>query len=257
AVPASPGATPGKVRRGGETRTNLRSRRRSSPRPPLPQSVRRSPALRPARAAGMPRARSTTRTRTPVERRPPRRFPAAGRRRREAERCACSRPARSSAGGSLRETLRLLRVRLLRANRLRERIRRRSRSTRRRPRPPPTRTSPRRRRQQRREEGKTSGAGSPGTARAARLNPERLGAAVREDPNELLLEKVVRGADIFRDPFVVHLTAAVDIFLEPLVQVAALAAFEHRALVVELDLRHQEAGESPRFFAPFVADRQG
>ena len=52
------------------------------------------------------------------------------------------------------------------------------------------------------------------------LQAEDLGVAVGEDPHQLVVEVVRRLADVVGDPLVVHLAAAVDVFLQPLVQVA-------------------------------------
>ncbi len=75
---------------------------------------------------------------------------------------------------------------------------------------------------------------------------ERLGAPVREDPHELVLEEVVLAADVLRRALVVDLPAAFDVVLEALVEIARGAPLVDLLLVVELDLRDEESREAAR-----------
>src|SRR5690349_24706517 len=82
--------------------------------------------------------------------------------------------------------------------------------------------------------------------------PERFGAAVREDSHQLFLEEVRLRAHVGRDALVVHLPAPVDVLAQALVEVAALPALEHRALVVELDLGDEQPREAARLLVALV-----
>src|SRR5712691_3132737 len=73
-----------------------------------------------------------------------------------------------------------------------------------------------------------------------RLQSERAGVAVGENANELVVEVVRRLANVFRNSFVVHLSAAVDVFLQPFVKVLVLPSLLDLSFVVQLDLRDQQ-----------------
>src|SRR5437016_5481211 len=75
------------------------------------------------------------------------------------------------------------------------------------------------------------------------LKAERSGVAVREDAHELVVKVVRRLPDVLTDALVVHLAAAVDVFLQPLVEILVLAALIDLRLVVELDLGDEEPCE--------------
>src|SRR5262249_12001870 len=88
-----------------------------------------------------------------------------------------------------------------------------------------------------------------------RSEAQRLGPAIGEDLDQLLVEEVGSGSNVLRNPLVVHLTAAIDVVAQALVEVPVLAALEDRALVVELDLRDEQPRETPRLIAALVARR--
>src|SRR5207247_8677064 len=65
-----------------------------------------------------------------------------------------------------------------------------------------------------------------------------------EDPDQLVVEVVGGVADVAGHTVSVHLTAAFDVFLQPLVDVLVPPPLVHLRLVVELDLADHEAGEA-------------
>ena len=68
---------------------------------------------------------------------------------------------------------------------------------------------------------------------------------------------IVTGSDRRRDPLVVHLTRAIDVFTKSIVDVALVTALADLLFVVELDLGNQQPGEAPRVVvqtAFFVTD---
>src|SRR5439155_8173047 len=73
---------------------------------------------------------------------------------------------------------------------------------------------------------------------------ERARVSAGEDPHELVVEVVGRLAHGSGHAVRVHLPAALDVLLEPLVDVLLPPSLVHLGLVVELDLAHHEAREA-------------
>src|SRR5437867_2111912 len=57
---------------------------------------------------------------------------------------------------------------------------------------------------------------------------------------------IVPRGDWRSDSLVVHLTRAIDVFAQTIVEVALAAAFFHFRLVVEFDFRHEQASKATR-----------
>src|ERR1700730_14677727 len=76
------------------------------------------------------------------------------------------------------------------------------------------------------------------------LESQRVGTPIGQDAHELLVEEVGVGADVLGNSLVVHLPAAINVFLQQLVDVALVAALRDSLLVVELDLGDQQFGGS-------------
>src|SRR5579862_4328708 len=102
-----------------------------------------------------------------------------------------------------------------------------------------------------RRRSRRAGGSGPG-----RSESQGVGPAIGQDLDELFVEEVAVGAHVARDPLLVHLPTPVDVVPETLVEVSVLAALEHRALVVQLDLRDEQAREAAGLLAPLVARRE-
>ena len=89
-------------------------------------------------------------------------------------------------------------------------------------------------------------AGDQEATRAATSDPRAVGVAPGQDAHQLVVEVVARLAHGGGHAVVVHLPAALDVLLEPLVDVLRLAALRDLRLVVELDLAHHEPREALR-----------
>src|SRR3954466_13125349 len=92
--------------------------------------------------------------------------------------------------------------------------------------------------------GPPHGGRSDGRSGTAGAELRRL--ALRERADELVVEVVELLGDGRGDAFVVHLAAAVDVVLEPLVEVEVLPALGDGLFVVELDLGDEEPSEAAR-----------
>ena len=86
--------------------------------------------------------------------------------------------------------------------------------------------------------------GSRARGGRAYVGPRAAGSPPGEDPHQLVLEVVARVAHRPGNAVVVHLAAALDVLLEPLVDVPGLAPLGDLRLVVELDLAHHQAREA-------------
>lgn len=87
----------------------------------------------------------------------------------------------------------------------------------------------------------------PNRAESRQLQPERFCAAVREDAHELVVKVIRDFAHIIGNALVVHLAAAIDVFLQPLVQIIVAPTLIDLCFVVELDFRNEQTREATRF----------
>src|SRR5436190_1317101 len=90
--------------------------------------------------------------------------------------------------------------------------------------------------------GTLRGADVRATGGVFRLAAEEAGVALGEGVDQLVVEVVRALRDLGVDALVVHLLRALDVFLEAGEDVAVLPPLDDLGLVVELDLRDQQAG---------------
>src|SRR5262249_59978682 len=92
--------------------------------------------------------------------------------------------------------------------------------------------------------------------RATLHRTEGACVAPSQDPHQLVVEVVRVVPHVPRDAVGVHLPSALDVFLEPLVDVLVPPTFVHLGFIVELDLAHDEPGEALRLLVGLLVLRR-
>src|SRR5262249_39785107 len=92
--------------------------------------------------------------------------------------------------------------------------------------------------------------------RATLHRTEGARIAPGQDPHQLVVEIVRVVPHVARDAVGVHLPSALDVFLEPLVDVLVPPPFVHLGFIVELDLAHDEPGETLGLFVGLLVLRR-